>query len=176
MNLRIRQERVDDYKAVEALVEAAFKDMIHSDGTEHQLVARLRHSSSFIPKLSLVAELDGRLVGHILLTKIQIQEEDKSHPSLTLAPVSVHPDFHKQGIGSTLINKAHDIAKDLGYLSIVLLGHAEYYPRFGYKPTYKYGIQLPFEATPEHCMIVELVEDGLKNVKGMVVYDKAFFE
>lgn len=173
--IHIRQEISSDYPAVFSIIEAAFKTLEVSDQTEHFLVERLRKSESFIPELSLVAEKEGEIVGHILLTKIKIKNDQESFDSLTLAPVSVKPDFQNQGIGSGLIHAAHKIAKDMGFKSVVLLGHAHYYPRFGYEWTSKYGIELPFKAAEQNCMIVELVEDGLKGVSGVVEYDKDFY-
>ena len=99
-----------------------------------------------------------------------------SFDSLALAPVSVHPDFQNKGIGSALIKEAHKRAKALGFQSIILVGHADYYPRFGYELTSKYGIKLPFPAPEESCMIIELNENGLKDVSGTVEYSKPFFE
>ena len=174
-HITLRQEIPTDYPQVFEIVEAAFKDLEVSDQTEQFLVERLRKSPSFIPELSLVAECEGEIVGHILLTKIQIKNDKESFESLTLAPVSVKPGFQNQGIGGRLIRASHQIAKDMGFKSVVLLGHAHYYPRFGYELTSKYGIELPFKGSEENCMIVELVEDGLKGVSGMVEYDKAFF-
>ena len=75
-----------------------------------------------------------------------------------------------------LIETAHKKAKALGYQSVVLLGHAAYYPRFGYELTSKYNIQLPFDSAEENCMIIELVPNGLNGVNGIVEYDKAFYE
>ncbi|MEL6865570.1 MAG: N-acetyltransferase, partial [Bacteroidota bacterium] len=100
----------------------------------------------------------------------------KAFSSLALAPVSVHPDFQGKGIGGQLIEEAHRIARELDYGSIVLLGHADYYPRFGYRPIHQYNIKLPFEAPPENCMVVELKAGALEEVNGEVVYDAAFFE
>ena len=174
MNIRIRQENQIDRKAVEAIIETAFKTEVYSDQTEHLLVARLRESDAFIPQLSLVAEVNGKIVGHILLTKITIKNDLNSFPSLALAPVSVLPAYQKRGIGGRLIQEAHRIATELGHSSIVLLGHADYYPRFGYELTSKYGIKLPFEAPEENCMVVELVEGSLKEVSGVVEYAKEF--
>lgn len=176
IDITIRQEQEKDYRAVYELVKLAFSDMPKSDGTEHFLVDKLRVSDAFIPELSLVAELNGQLVGHILITKIQIENEHQSIESLTLAPVSVHPDVQRKGIGGALIKVAHEIAKSLDYQSVVLLGHANYYPRFGYEKTSKYGIKLPFPASEENCMIIELQPNALKDVSGIVKYPKAFFE
>lgn len=172
----IRKEIVEDHQAVEQLVEWAFKTMPYSDGTEHQIVHRLRKSAAFIPELSLVAERDNQMIGHILLTKIQIKNEQQSVEGLSLAPVSVHPDWQRQGIGGQLIKRAHAIARKLGFQSVVLLGHKDYYPRFGYRPTTDFGICLPFDSPPENCMILELQPNSLQGITGTVQYPAAFFE
>ncbi|MFK7906427.1 MAG: GNAT family N-acetyltransferase [Chitinophagales bacterium] len=176
MDVHIRQENPADYPQVFEVVEAAFRGEAMSDKTEQFLVERLRKSTSFIEGLSIVGECEGEVVGHILLTKIQIKNEQESFESLALAPVSVKPDFQGKGIGGKLIRHAHECAKDLGFKSIVLLGHESYYPRFGYELTSQYNIELPFEAPEANCMVIELVENGLKGVSGVVEYDKAFFE
>ncbi len=176
MRVYIRQEESNDFVQVEKVVEAAFKAVAISDKTEHLLVARLRKSVAFVPELSLVAEWEKEIVGHILLTKIKIKNKDQNTVSLALAPVSVLPDFQNKGIGGQLIRRAHEIAKDLGFNSIVLLGHEDYYPRFGYERASKYGIQLPFEAPEENCMVLDLAKDTVKDISGMVEYPKAFFE
>lgn len=176
MNLTIRREEKEDKKAVFKLIQKAFQNAEFSDQGEHFLVERLRESAAFIPQLSLVATLDNKIVGHILLTKIKITNANNSFPSLALAPVSVLPEHQKQGIGGKLILESHRIAKELGNKSIVLLGHEGYYPRFGYERADKYGIRLPFEAPLENCMVIELVDNGLDGVSGLVEYPKAFSE
>lgn len=176
MNINIRQETPADYQAVAKVIEAAFKNEPFRDQQEHFLVERLRKSDAFIPELSLVAEMNGEIVGHILLTKIKIKNEQESFDSLALAPVSVKPDYQKKGIGSQLIQTAHFLAKAMGFKSIVLLGHKDYYPKFGYELTSKYDIHLPFDVPEENCMVLALIEGGLKEVNGVVVYADAFFE
>ena len=172
----IRQENAGDYDAVHNVIKAAFADVPYSDQSEPQLVKRLRTSDAFIPELSLVAEIDGRIVGHILLTKIQIKNGQREVSSLALAPVSVHPSHQGQGIGGALIHASHDIARTLGHQSIILLGHEDYYPRFGYRRTADFGISLPFEAPPENCMVIELEAGSLSGVQGIVQYPAAFME
>ena len=146
MELTVRQEFSKDIKFVSKIVEEAFKNEEYSDQKEHLLVDALRKSPSFIPELSLVAEYKNKLVGHILLTKIIIKNTTETFESLALAPVSVTPEFQHRGIGKSLILESHTIAKKLGYNSIVLIGHENYYPKFGYELTGKYNITLPFEA------------------------------
>ena len=176
MEITIRQEKPNDFKSVFDLIKEAFKSMEMSDHKEQFLVDRLRKSSAFIPELSLVAEVENKIVGHILLTKLKIKNNQNEFESLALAPVSVLPDYQGKGIGGLLIKKSHRKAKELGYKSIVLLGHETYYPKFGYQQAYKFGIELPFDVPNENCMVIELIENGLNGVNGLVEYPKEFSE
>lgn len=177
MKVHIRQETEADHQAVFKLVKAAFEKMEISDHNEHLIIELLRETESFIPELSLVGCLkDGTIVGHILLTKIKIEDEDRSYPSLVLAPVSVLPEYQHQNIGGQLIVAAQNKALELGYDSIVLVGHEHYYPRFGYELARKFGIKFPFEAPDINCMAIELLPDSLKQVKGIVHFDPVFFQ
>lgn len=176
MELILRKEIPDDYSEVEDIIEQAFKSESINEPTEHILVRKLRDSSAFIPELSIVAEVDKKIVGHIILSKIKINNNKNSFDSLALAPVSVLPSNQNRGVGAQLIYESHRMAKKLGYKSIVLLGHENYYPKFGYKLTKEYGITLPFEAPDENCMVIELVEGGLEGVNGIVEYSSAFNE
>lgn len=176
MEVIIRQENKKDHQVVFDLIEKAFKTEVYSDYREQFLVEMLRKSKAFVPELSLVAEKYNKIVGHILLTIIEITNDHQTFGSLALAPVSVLPEFQNQGIGGQLIEYAHEKAKSLGYKSIVILGHKDYYPKFGYQQADKFGIELPFDVPKENCMAIELVENGLKDVNGMVVYPKEFYE
>ena len=174
-SITIRQESPQDHTAVYELIRAAFASVEESDHSEQDLVERLRHSLSFIPELSLVAETgQGELVGHILLTRIRIIDGAQAFPSLAVAPLSVQPLWQRRGIGSVLIREAHRRAAALGYGSAVLLGHPGYYPRFGYLPAHHFGIRFPFDAPADCCMAIELLPDELKCVQGRVEYDQAF--
>lgn len=171
----IRKEEEKDHKKVLHLIEEAFRNMEHSDHEEHFLVEKLRKSDAFIPDLSLVAENEhGEITGHILFTKIKIDNGSEFYESLALAPVSVKPEFQNKGVGGKLILQGHAIARALGYSSIILIGHENYYPKFGYEKTSKFGITFPFEIPEENGMAIELTENGLKNKKGMVKYPKEF--
>ena len=164
-NLIIRQETPQDYAGIYALIKAAFAGTEHSDGDEQELPGRLRKQEEFIPELSLVAELDGQLAGHILFCKITIG----GHPVLCLGVVSVPPQFQCQGIGGALIEEGHAVARSLGISVCVLVGHQDYYPRFGYQPAHLHGITFPFDA-PEECKLVKLLSEDGKNIRG-----EAFF-
>ncbi|MEX2477811.1 MAG: N-acetyltransferase [Gracilimonas sp.] len=176
LSLTIREEKPADHEAVESLIQRTFTLAEHSGGDEHLLVKRLRKSTAFISELSLVAELGNDLVGHILLTKVIIKSDESEFESLALAPVSVLPEFQNKGIGGKLIQAAHDQAREMGFTSLILLGHENYYPRFGYKPAHVFDISFPFDAPPENCMVIELSPNSLKYISGEVVYPKEFFE
>lgn len=172
----VRRETQADFPAVFKLTEQAFATLEVSDHTEQFLVERLRNSPAFVPELSLVAVINTTVVGHILLTRIQIGDNKENQSSLVLAPVSVLPEFQKQGIGGKLINAAHAKAKELGFTSVILVGHAEYYPRFGYKKLSSYGITLPFPVPDECCLGAELTEGALSKVSGIVIFPPEFGE
>lgn len=176
MKISIRQENVTDHRIVFDLIEQAFRNELMSDKKEQFLVERLRNSDGFIPQLSLVAEVNHKVVGYILLSKISIETKLKNYAALALAPVAVLPSFQQKGIARQLIEEAHRIAKELGYQSIILLGHEGYYPKFGYRPLNEFNITLPFEAPKENCMAIELVPTALKNIEGCAIYPKEFFE
>ena len=123
MNITIKQEKEKDYEVSERVVERAFRNAEHTDHREHLLIAKLRKTDTFIPELSLVAELDGEIVGHIMLTKLLIENEGSKYDSLALAPVSVVPEHQNKGIGSKLISESLKIAKEIGFKSVIVLGH-----------------------------------------------------
>ncbi|MEB5686338.1 GNAT family N-acetyltransferase [Mammaliicoccus lentus] len=176
MNFIIRREKEEDYKVTEEVVKKAFINEEYSDQSEHRLVANLRNSDAFIPDLSLVA-LDGNnIVGHILLSKISIVKNDKSIESLALAPVSVLPDYQNKSIGKNLIQHALEIAEKLNFESVIVMGHSEYYPKFGFKKTSNWNIQAPFEVPNELLMAIELKRNALDNTSGVIQYSNAFFE
>ncbi|MFD1292593.1 GNAT family N-acetyltransferase [Lutibacter holmesii] len=176
MEITIRKETEIDFENVFNLIKKAFESEKLSDHKEQFLVERLRKSNAFISELSIVAEINEEIIGHILLTKLKIKNKVSVFESLALAPVSVLPKFQRKGIGEKLIVAAHKKASELGYKSIVLLGHTDYYPKFGYKQADKFGIVFPFEAPKENCMVKELVENGLNGVSGCVAYPKEFNE
>ena len=174
-NINIRQETPDDYTRVIELTAKAFETMPFSDGDEDKLVDRLRKAPTFIPELSLVAELDNQLVGHILFTPLVIDNGQQQFQSLVLGPVSVLPEFQKQGIGGQLIVAGHQKATDLGFQSVILIGHPEYYPRFGYKTASGFGLKVAIKLPSDDVfMAVELTEDALSGVSGMVVFPPEF--
>ncbi len=169
--MMIRQEQPKDFDEIRALVKAAFEVAEHSDGTEYLLVDKLRGSAGFVPELALVAEEDGKVVGHIMFTKAKIGTET----ALALAPLSVLPVAQRTGVGTALLHHAHQIAKDLGYSAIVVLGSEHYYPRVGYRPAKNYGILAPFDVPDENFMVL-LLDESQREFNGTVEYVKEILE
>ncbi len=167
--MNIRQENTKDYNEVYNLIKSAFKNAEHSDGNEQDLVCSLRTSKNFIPELSLVANIENKIAGHIMFTKAKVDNEN----ILVLAPLSVLPEFQNRGIGSALINEGHKIACKLGYGYCVVLGSEKYYPRFGYVVSGNLGIQAPPGVPVKNFMAVKLLKNA-KPVNGYVKFAKEF--
>ncbi|MCL2057823.1 MAG: N-acetyltransferase [Oscillospiraceae bacterium] len=177
MNLILRLETHADHYAVENLTREAFTDWKkHREGggicDEHLLVHKLRKDPVYVPELNFVAELDGQIVGHIIYSKAKIVGSDGvAHEVLTFGPISVLPKCQKRGIGGALIEHTTAEAKRLGFKAIVIHGHPEYYPRFGFKRAREFGL------TPEHdpCMAMELIPDALYIPGGHFTEAPVFF-
>lgn len=166
----IRQETSNDHNIVYNLIRDAFDGAEHSDGTEQDLVEALRkNKEAFIPELSLVAEDNGVITGHILFTKMQVGDDTV----LALAPLSVKPEYQRQGIGMALIQEGHRIAAALGYGYCVVLGSEIYYPKTGYQPAEDFSIEIPEGIPSQNYMAVQLLPHA-KPIHGKVTYAPEF--
>lgn len=165
--MNIRPEEPADQAAIYSLVQSAFAKAEHSDGTEQDLVEALRKGASYLPQLSLVAEEDSQIIGHILLTKAKIGQDY----ALVLAPLSVDPAHQGKGVGGQLIEAAHEEAQKLGYPAVLVLGSDLYYPRFGYQEAAKFDIQVPAGFPSPYFMVHFL---GEQRPTGKVTFAKEF--
>ena len=138
---------------------------------EAAIVDALRGAAGAV---SLVSVLGDRLVGHILFTPVRIEGIETTHPAVGLAPLAVLPDFQKQGIGSALIRAGLDSCRSLGYGVVVVLGHPEYYPRFGFVPASTAGLGCEFPVPSEAFMLLELQPGALGEARGIVRYAPQF--
>lgn len=167
--MTIRTEQPADYESVYRVVKSAFETADQSDGKEQDLVNALRQSVAFIPELSLVSEINGTIAGHIMFTKLQIG----GHTALALAPLSVLPQYQRQGVGASLILEGHKIAQTLGYSYSIVLGSEKYYPRMGYLPAETFGIRPCFEVPSENFMACKLCKNA-PMLSGTVKYAEEF--
>jgi putative acetyltransferase len=171
MDVVIRAERKNDYDQIQKINDAAF-----GRKNEGRLVASLRKTLVYNPSLSLVAEVQNKIVGHILFYPVIIQNEKEESTVLSLGPVAVHPDFQNKGIGSQLVKKGIEAAGKSSFGATIVLGHPTFYPRFGFTPASKWGIQIPFDAPDEAFLAVELKHNFLKRCRGKVQYPEEFFD
>ena len=167
--IEISTEQEVDFPKIKRLLDLAF------GGTqESELVQSLRQCSAYISDLSLVLEVDGQLIGHILFSKADIVQDANRTPTLGLAPMSVHPSWQRKGWGKKLIIHALKKAKKLGHGSVVVLGHHTYYPRFGFQPASKFGIYSEWQVPDENFMVLELHKGALVGVRGTVKFATPF--
>lgn len=165
----IRPELPEDMEAIHLVNNRAF-----NTPEEAILVDRLRERGKAI--LSLVAVHADQVVGHILFSPIVIETADQAIPGVGLAPMAVLPEFQNQGIGSRLVRTALDQLRERGHRIAVVLGHPEFYPRFGFVPASRYGIRSEFDVSDEHFMALELEAGALRDCAGLVKYQPEFNE
>ncbi len=164
-----------DFKITENITREAFWNIYKPGCDEHLVLNKLRNSKSYFGELDLVAIFENEIVGHIISTKAKVVDAQKNvHEVLCLGPVSVIPNFQKNGIGSKLINESIKVATELGFSGIILFGNPEYYHRFGFKNAKKYGITTKDGQNFEPFMALELQEKSLKNISGKFFEDECF--
>jgi len=171
MKIKIRAEVADDHQSITNVNNLAF-----GQEDESILITKLRQTNEFIPDLSLVAEVDGEVVGHILFHPVPLVDDYTSHDTLSLAPMSVLPKFQKNGIGKKLILTGLEIARKLDYKIVSVLGHPEYYPKFGFSQADKWNISASFDYPTEALMVYELESAALENYSGILKFPEVYLE
>ena len=166
MTVAIRSEAREDRAAIWNVNQATF-----GSDAEANLVDAVR-DSGFV-EVSLVAEVKGEIVGHILFSRIAITAKVGSRDALSLAPLAVLPGYQRQGIGSALIEAGLDACRGKGHRIVVVLGHPEFYPRFGFSAKLAQPLESPFGGG-ETWMALELVPGALEEVEGRVEYSPPF--
>jgi predicted N-acetyltransferase YhbS len=165
--LIIRLEQPSDYATVENLTREAFWN-VHVPGCdEHYLAHILRNSPDFIAELDYIAMIGNKLVGNIMYAKSKIIDgKGKEHPVITFGPVSVLPAQQSKGIGKELIMHTLNLAKELGYLVVVIYGDPDYYVRCGFVAGEMFGIRTSDGLFSPALQVVELVPGALKGIEG----------
>jgi predicted N-acetyltransferase YhbS len=165
-NIVIRKERKEDYEQISAVHIGVFRHTL-----EAELISNLRLENCFDADLSLVAEVENKIAGHILFTPVSIENTFESFPAVILAPLAVDKNYQGCGIGAKLIQKGIDIIKDKGFKLVLVSGHV-YYDRFGFKITNQ--IFRPNPVKGKNIRVLELEQGASENVKGVIKYPKAF--
>lgn len=164
-SLIVRHEDPGEPSLIRAVNEAAFDRPDEAD-----LVDCLRADGAVL--LSLVAELEQRIVGHILFSRMWIDGDGGQVPAAALAPVAVLPGFQRRGIGERLIRNGLDCLREQHEQIVIVLGHPDYYSRFGFSNEKARSLESPFP--PEAFMALELVSQALHGIRGKVRYPAAF--
>ena len=164
--IEIRNETPNDCSAIREVHERAFRGP-----NEARLVDLLRAANKVL--ISLVALHENRVVGHILFSPVAVVGAPEKLRAVGLAPMSVLPEFQNRGIGSRLVREGLEACKREGYEVVVVLGHAKYYPRFGFLKAKTYGLDNEYNAT-DSFMVMELQKGVLEGVRGLVRYAPEF--
>lgn len=165
-SMLIRPETIADHEAIRKVNSLAF-----GQEAEARLVDALRDGGYV--RVSLVAEKDGQVVGHILFSDLPIITEGGIVPALALAPMAVLPAQQRQGIGSGLVRRGLEICREQGHRIVIVLGHTDFYPRFGFSAKLAESLSSPFGGG-ESWMAIELVPQALVGVVGKVQYSPPF--
>jgi predicted N-acetyltransferase YhbS len=171
MDVTIRHELPDDYHSITQL-----NDLVFGGKNEGELIINLRKTESFINELSIIAIHNDSIAGQILFYPVTIKSNGKMISTLALAPMAALPDCQRKGIGSKLVEYGLQKSRELGFESVIVLGHSEYYPRFGFKPANSWNIYSDFDVPDEVFMAMELREGALADSAGKVLYPKEYME
>ena len=165
----VRLERPEDSSEIRRVNELAFGQPAEAD-----LVEKLRHACA--DSLSLVAE-DGGVVGHVLFTPVVVERAARRVAGMGLAPLAVLPDRQRQGIGSRLVEQGLEILRERGCPFVVVVGHPEYYPRFGFERASTHGLASQWAGIPDEAfMVVILDAHAMAGVSGVAAYRDEFNE
>lgn len=163
----IRTEKPGDQESIHSVNELAF-----GQANEADLVDALRRNAD--PYISLVAVLNGEIVGHIFFSPVTVESEHETFTAMGLAPMAVSPDHQRHGIGSLLVHEGLTECRSIGHEVVVVLGHADYYPRFGFTPASSKGLRSEYDVPDEVFMVTELRPDALGGRRGLVKYHPEF--
>jgi putative acetyltransferase len=167
--IEIRPEKPLDADAIRAVNTAAFGQPQEAD-----VIDKLRCNCAEL--LSLVALINSRVVGHILFSPVTLNAEHKAIEGMGLAPIAVLPAYQKQGIGSALIRSGLAQLKNTRCPFVIVLGHADYYPRFGFEPASGYDIRSEWDVPNDAFMILVFDQSAVEGVSGVARYRPEFAE
>lgn len=171
----IRLENERDYEQTEELTREAFWNVYNPGCNEHYILHELRKGDSYLPELHFVAEYKGKVIGSIVYCKGKIVDDQSGvHEVIGFGPISVLPEYQRDGIGSMLINHSINKAREMGYVAILICGNPDYYHRFGFKSASEYDITMSDGSSFDAFMVLELKEGALKDISGRYYEDDLF--
>ena len=180
MNIIIRNETKDDYKKSENLTREAFWNVYCPGCTEHFVLNKFRESKNYIPELSFVMEKDGEMIGHVMYAHSHIKSYDgKTIPIMTFGPISIAPEYKRQGYGTHLLRYSMQKAKEMGGKALAITGNIDFYGKSGFILASEKGIRYadaePNDRVVPYFLIKELQEDFLDNISGTYSDPEEYF-
>lgn len=166
--MEIRIAKKEDYEKIYQLVKTGFETAKVSDGTEQDFVYELRKRETYIPELELVAEENNTLIGHIMFTKQVVKTKQEDYIGLLVAPLCVKLEERGKRVGEKLMRAGFEKAKELGYTAAFLIGDSNYYKKFGYQQTGKFGIKNIAEVPDQYVLGCEIIKNSLENIEGTI--------
>ena len=178
-NLNIRNEKKENYRAVENLIRESFWNVYRPGCLEHYVIHKLRDDVDFIPELSFVMELDGRLIGQNMFMKANIKADDgRDVPIMTMGPICIAPEFKGKGYGKILLDYSLERAKEFGCKAICFEGNIDVYGKSGFTFASNFGIRyhgLPEGEDASFFLCKELEEGYLDGVTGEYTTPQGYF-
>ena len=162
--LQVRVESKEDYRVVEELTREAFFNVYLPGCKEHYVLHKFRESDNFIKELSLVLELDGNIIGHVMFAKAKVKLQDGSYKDVhTFGPFSIHPNYQKHGDGEFLLNAALNKAKELGVKVLLACGSIDYYKKFGFSLASSRNVRYAFAEANDKVVPYFLIKEFDKS-------------
>lgn len=174
--VHIRKEKIEDYHQAELMTKRAFWNLHRPGCDEHYLVHLLRQSEDYLEKFSLVAEVQGKIVGGIYYSKAFLEKNGKRTEVLNFGPLCVDPEFQNQGIGGMLLMESIQLAKKSEYPGIIIFGEPGYYPKHGFKTCDHFGVTTKDGKNFDAFMGYELTEGALSDIGGRYFESHVFEE
>lgn len=168
MNITIRHEETGDYAQIKETYSKAF-----GRDDENKTLEELRLYANYITELSLVAEVNNKIVGHAVFYPVRIVKGAIKYASLSLLPVGVHPEYEDKGVSKMLINAGLEIAEKKDCTSVLTMGDPDFFSEFGFEPACNRDITCPFDIPSDFFMVHEIkATGGLAGISGMVEFPK----
>lgn len=171
--INIRLETKEDYFEVEKITRKAFWNLFGQGCDEHLIVHNMRQVPAFIKELAYIITVDDVIVGNVMYTNAKVVG-DIDHEVLTMGPISITPEYQKQGLGEKLLRYSLDKAKELGYEAVVIYGNPDYYKKYGFVNAESYNIKTHTGENFPEFMALELITSSLDHVSGLFYEDEVF--
>ena len=171
----IRLEQKEDYRKVENLTREAFWNVYRPGCTEHYILHCYRNRKGFVPELDLVMEKDGQIMGHVMYVRSEIKTSDGALPIMTFGPISILPEYQRQGYGKALLDDSMERAKSLGCGALAICGNIDFYGKSGFMPAKVKEIYYADDTDAEYFLIKELIPGFLDGISGSYKDPEGYF-